>query len=71
AEEVAQLSGSKPSEEPREKVETIDEEEQVSEPEPEAAEEIEEPVEDVSEPEASTDDEIESDDIPETEEVNE
>jgi exosome complex component RRP4 len=72
-EEVAKLSGSKPSEEPSDKVETIDKEEQVSdlEPEDEASEEIEEPVEEVIELEASTDVENESDDKTETEEVKE
>ncbi|MGY5881562.1 MAG: exosome complex RNA-binding protein Rrp4 [Candidatus Thorarchaeota archaeon] len=87
AEEVAKLSDSEPTEEPSAEVETVDEEEPVSEPEaeiseapepePEAEAESEaevveeEPVEEKIEPEASTDVEIESDDKPETEEVNE
>ena len=87
AEEVAKLSDSEPTEEPSAEVETVDEEEPVfepeaeiseapeSEPEAEAESEAEvveeEPVEEKIEPEASTDVEIESDDKPETEEVNE
>ncbi|TFH11497.1 MAG: RNA-binding protein [Candidatus Thorarchaeota archaeon] len=69
AEEIAKLSDSKPSEEPSANIEAENEEE--DKPEAEAAEEIEEPVEEIIEIETSTDVEIESDDKPETEEVNE